>query len=57
LGPLDEAICRVQFIDAANGAVLGEANCTGRVKSSVRTGPQELAKGVGKAIKKLIKSK
>jgi hypothetical protein len=56
MGPLDEAICRVQFVDGANGTMLGEANCNGRVKSSVRTGPQELAKGIGKAIKKLLKS-
>jgi hypothetical protein len=56
-GPLDEAICRVQLVDEASGELLAEANLTGRVKSSVRTGPAELAKGVGKAIKKGLKPK
>ena len=55
LSPLDEAICRVQFIDAATGTTLAEANLTGRVKSSVRTGPQELANGVAKAVRDLLK--
>lgn len=55
LSPLDEAICRVQFIDAASGTTLAEANLTGRVKSSVRTGPQELASGVAKALADLLK--
>lgn len=54
-GPLDEAICRVQFVDGRTGTLLAEGNCTGRVKSSVRTGPQELAKGVAKAIRKILK--
>ncbi|OQA02000.1 MAG: hypothetical protein BWY71_00178 [Planctomycetes bacterium ADurb.Bin412] len=56
-GPLDEAICRMQFVDGQTGTLLAEGNCTGRVKSAVRTGPQELAKGVAKAIRKILKPK
>jgi len=54
-GPLDEAICRVQVSDSVSGAVLLEGNCTGRVKSSIRTGPRELAEGVGKGIRDMLK--
>jgi len=54
-GPMDQAICRVQIYDADTNTLLADANCTGRSKSSVRTGPEELAKGVGRAIKKLLK--
>ncbi len=49
-GPMEEAICLVKLIDRASGKVLGTANCTGRAKSSVRKGPEELAEGMGKAI-------
>lgn len=52
--PMDEAICRVKFIDGTSGEVLAEANCTGRAKSSIRTGPEELAKGVAKAVQKML---
>ena len=55
--PMDEAICRVQIYDAADNLLLAEANCTGRTKSRVRSGPEELAKGVAKALKKLLKPK
>jgi len=55
MGPMDEAICRIQFYDDSTGTMIAEANCTGRVKSSVRTGPKELATGVGKAVRKLLK--
>ena len=54
-GPLDEAICRIQVSDSTSGTQLVEANCTGRVKSSLRTGPKELAEGVGKGIRDLLK--
>ena len=49
-GPMEEAICAVKLIDRASGKVLGIANCTGRAKSSVRKGPEELGEGMGKAI-------
>ena len=57
LGPMDEAICRIQFLDQATNTLLAEANCTGRSKSSVRTGPKELADGVAKAVRNLLKPK
>lgn len=55
VGSTDEAICRVQVIDQGSGVLLAEGNCIGRVKSSVRTGPKELATGVGKAIRDWLK--
>ncbi|MBN2211101.1 MAG: hypothetical protein JW709_06860 [Sedimentisphaerales bacterium] len=55
ISPMDEAICRVQFTDGTTGEMLAEANCTGRSKSVVRTGPDELADGVAKAINKFLK--
>lgn len=55
LGPIEDAICRVRISDAQTGALLVEANCTGRVSSTVRNGPKEMAEGVAKAVKKLIK--
>lgn len=55
LGPMEEAICRVEVRDGQTNALLVKANCTGRVKSSVRTGAGEMAQGVGKAIRKLLK--
>ena len=53
--PMDEAICRIRIYDGGDDSLLAEANCTGRSKSSVRTGPKELAEGVAKGIKKLLK--
>jgi hypothetical protein len=55
LGPLDEVICRTEFVDSATGETLAVANLTGRAKSSFRTGPQELANGVAKGIADLLK--
>jgi len=55
LSPMEEAICRVRIQDADTDALLVEANCTGRVKSSLRTGPTEMAQGVAKAIRKMLK--
>lgn len=55
MGPLEEAVCRLQIRDAATGQVLAEANFVGRAKSSVRRGPKELAEGVARGIKKLLK--
>ena len=56
MGPLDEAICRVQILDADTNTMLAEANLTSRVKSSVRTGPSEMAEGIAKAIEKLFEA-
>jgi|GEM_PF-1526055 len=55
LGPLDEALCRVQMVDASSGQVLAELNAVGRVRSRVRTGATLLAEGVADAIKDALK--
>jgi hypothetical protein len=57
VGPMEEAICRLQIRDAQTNTLYAEANFVSRAKSSVRKGPKELAEGIGKAIKKLLKSK
>lgn len=54
LGPMEEAICRVQVHDGQTKNILAEANCTGRVKSSIRTGANEMAQGVAKAMRKML---
>ncbi len=55
LGSYEVAICRVQIVDADSGSLIAEANCTGSTKSAIRTGPAELANGIGKAIRKMLK--
>jgi len=57
VGPMEEAICRLQIRDAQTNTLYAEANFVSRAKSSVRKGPKELAEGIGKAIKKLLKPK
>ena len=57
MGPMEQAICRVSFIDETDDTVLGEVNCIGRVKSSLRKGPGELASGVAKGIQSVLKPK
>ncbi len=57
VGPLEEAVCRLQIRDAQSNTLYAEANFVSRAKSSVRKGPKELAAGIGKAIKKLLKPK
>jgi len=54
IGNLDEAICRVQLFDNAAGTLLTESNCVGRVQSSIRTGHEQLAEGIAKAIRKWL---
>ena len=48
--PMEQALCRVELIDAASGDVLGIASCDAKAKSSIRKGPEELAEGMGKII-------
>ncbi|MFO8014030.1 MAG: DUF4410 domain-containing protein [Phycisphaerae bacterium] len=45
---------QVELVDTGAGKVLGVAMVTGTVKSAVRTGTDELADGVGKAVKGLV---
>ena len=54
MGPMEEDVCRVQFVDADSGTVLADTNCVGRVESSVRSGPDQLAHGVARAIRDLL---
>lgn len=45
---------QIELVDAGSNSVVGVAMVTGTVKSAVRTGLQELADGVGKAVKGLV---
>jgi len=45
---------QIELVDAGSGGVLGVAMVTGIVKSAVRTGIDELADGMGKAVKGLV---
>ncbi len=47
---------QIEIVDGPSGNVLGVAMVTGTVKSGVRVGPEELADGVGKAVKALLKA-
>ena len=47
---------QVEIVNAETKQVLGIAMVTGTVKSAVRVGPDELAEGVGKAVKGLLES-
>jgi len=45
---------QIELVDTGSNQVVGEAMVTGTVKSIVRTGLDELADGVGKAVKGLV---
>ncbi|MBL7139377.1 MAG: DUF4410 domain-containing protein [Planctomycetes bacterium] len=45
---------QIELVDAGSNQVIGMAMVTGTVKSAVRTGLDELADGVGKAVKGLV---
>ena len=47
---------QIEIVDADSGQVLGVAMVTGTVKSAVRVGPDELADGLGKAVKGLLEA-
>jgi len=48
------ATAQIEVVDTGANKVLGVAMVTGTVKSVVRTGTDELADGVGKAVKGLV---
>ncbi len=50
IGPLEEMVVRTKLIDAQSGAVLTEANLIGRSKATTSSGPENLARGVGRAL-------
>ncbi len=56
LGADPSLTAQIQLIDAEANKVVGVAMVTGTVKSAVRTGPRELAEGVGKAVKGLLEA-
>ena len=47
---------QVEILNADTKQVVGIAMVTGTVKSAVRVGPEELAEGLGKAVKGLLES-
>jgi hypothetical protein len=47
---------QIEIADAQTGKVLGVAMVTGTVRSGLRTGPDEMADGIGKAVKALLQS-
>jgi hypothetical protein len=49
LSPLEEVICRTEFVDAQTGRVLAVANCIGRTNTSLKLGVQSKAEGLAKA--------
>ena len=53
-GPQEEAIARVQFIDAESRRVLVEANVVGRTKTTQNQNPAEKARGLSRGIAKVI---
>jgi hypothetical protein len=53
-GPQEEAIARVQFIDAESQRVLVEANIVGRTKTTRNQSPGEKARGLARGIVKVI---
>ncbi|MGA2265547.1 MAG: hypothetical protein ABSH10_03850 [Phycisphaerae bacterium] len=49
LSPLEEVICRTEFVDAHTGRVLAVANCIGRTETTLQLGPKTKAEGLAKA--------
>lgn len=54
IGPLQEVIVRTKLTDAKSGNIVSEANLVGRSKATTSGGPENLAKGVGKALDKWL---
>lgn len=48
-GPLEEAVVRVELVDADSGKVIGVANCVGRSNVTDLMGPHSKAEGLAKA--------
>ncbi len=56
IGPLQEVILRTQLRDADTQAVLAESNLIGRARATTSGGSENLAEGVGKALRKWLES-
>jgi hypothetical protein len=50
IGPLEEVICRTEFVDKATGQVVAVVNCIGRTNTSLNRGVKTKAEGLAKAI-------
>jgi len=54
LGPLEQVVARVEYVDKASGKVLALANCVGRTKDNFNVGPQSKAEGLARGIVRWI---
>lgn len=50
ISPLEEVICRTEFVDAESGRVLAVTNCIGRTNTSLNLGVKTKAQGLAKAL-------
>lgn len=55
LGPLEQVVARVTFVDKDSGKVLAVGNAVGRTGSTLGRGPDWKARGLAKALVKWIK--
>lgn len=49
ISPLEEVICRTEFVDKSTGRVLAVTNCVGRTNTSLNRGVATKAEGLAKA--------
>ncbi|MCJ7542960.1 MAG: hypothetical protein MUP47_00065 [Phycisphaerae bacterium] len=49
VSPLEEVICRTEFVDQSSGKVLAVANCIGRTNTTLNRGVNTKAEGLAKA--------
>ncbi|MCL2701532.1 MAG: hypothetical protein FWE88_07545 [Phycisphaerae bacterium] len=54
LGPLEEVIARVYFVDKDTGHILGVYNCVGRTTQTVNLGVDKKVEGLAEAIANVI---
>ncbi len=49
ISPLEEVVCRTEFVDSSTGRVVAVANCIGRTNTSLNLGVKTKAEGLAKA--------
>jgi len=54
LGPLEQVVARIEYVDKASGKVLALANCVGRTKDNISVGPRTKAQGLARGIVRWI---
>jgi hypothetical protein len=54
LGPFEEAIARIEFVDKASGKALAVADCIGRTNANTNKGAKYKAQGMAKAFAEWI---